>query len=557
MYPVTISHTASHPNERRRNPRHRAPFIIYVQLSSGIGGIVVNLGMDGVAFHAAQKLTAEKNSTLNLKLRGSGLNADLVGELVWVSATQKEAGIRFENLSSDAQRDIADWIAREAQVFEPVAMEEPLRPKLMPATPGNSAGGEKSAPHSLSPALAASRATPADTAPKTDVDANESHLRAPLDSVAGISSAMPLLEIVSPPQHRNVPADRLDEHLQGRIADSPALPEQNRFARPLHDQGLFEPVPIDQPYQFPGSYSSPIVRPKEAMQKVSEELPAATKGTSDQSKLGKTKEKEEMEAIPVQSLAGNFSPILPSEEPMPAVRGELRQGIAEPAVKSRFGKTENFEQTPKDRVSLPTNQLLEAGILGKWIPPALLLAWRRGDRQRKLTLAGTGLAGIGVFALLFALGLAHIESSVGQTAERAFVQQSPAQQFSPPQSVVLQSGSPHSSAPPAASIASVDPPQAGPVQPPPVPPATVPQQAQQPAASLLASLASNLLGIETDSNTPITEQQTTVQVWTSQRSGYYYCTDSDYYKTVQPGAFMAQEDALQSGYRPRLRQFCN
>ena len=48
-----------------------------------------------------------------------------------------------------------------------------------------------------------------------------------------------------------------------------------------------------------------------------------------------------------------------------------------------------------------------------------------------------------------------------------------------------------------------------------------------------------------------------VQVWVSKRSGYYYCTDSPYYKKVQPGATMAQRDALQSGYQPKLGQFCN
>jgi hypothetical protein len=46
-------------------------------------------------------------------------------------------------------------------------------------------------------------------------------------------------------------------------------------------------------------------------------------------------------------------------------------------------------------------------------------------------------------------------------------------------------------------------------------------------------------------------------VWTSKSSGYYYCTDDPYYKTVNPGAFMLQGDALQNGYRPILGQFCD
>jgi hypothetical protein len=48
-----------------------------------------------------------------------------------------------------------------------------------------------------------------------------------------------------------------------------------------------------------------------------------------------------------------------------------------------------------------------------------------------------------------------------------------------------------------------------------------------------------------------------VQVWTSKSSGYYYCSDSPSYSTLQPGALMNQRDALQSGYQPILGQFCN
>ena len=55
----------------------------------------------------------------------------------------------------------------------------------------------------------------------------------------------------------------------------------------------------------------------------------------------------------------------------------------------------------------------------------------------------------------------------------------------------------------------------------------------------------------------INEDQIGVLVWTSKTSGYYYCPDSPFYNMVKPGAFMAQRDALQSGYQPRLGQICN
>ena len=98
VYPVVSSQIASRPDERRRNPRHTASAIVYVHLGPDNGGIVINLGIDGVACQAARKLTAKKNTILNVRLRGSGLDVNLAGEIVWQGATQKEIGICFKDL---------------------------------------------------------------------------------------------------------------------------------------------------------------------------------------------------------------------------------------------------------------------------------------------------------------------------------------------------------------------------------------------------------------------------------------------------------------------------
>ena len=64
-------------------------------------------------------------------------------------------------------------------------------------------------------------------------------------------------------------------------------------------------------------------------------------------------------------------------------------------------------------------------------------------------------------------------------------------------------------------------------------------------------------GYEPETRTEIDETQVGVQVWTLKTSGYYYCADSQFYNMTQPGTFMTQGDALQSGYRPKLGQFCD
>lgn len=535
VYPVTISQSTSRPNERRRNTRHRAPSIIYVQLGSGNGGIVVNLGMDGVAFHAAQKLTAEINSTVSLRLRGSGLNADLEGELVWIGVTQKEAGICFKNLSAEAKQDLAHWITREAQVFEPVGIEIRPGPNLLPATPVVSTARDNSASYPLSNALAMSRSMPPEAPSSSNVAATEPYLPVTQKSAYGVAGAAPLLEIVPPLPNRNVAADELVERLHGRNSDSSAVIEPSRVENAPHDDALFEPVPIDRPYQFPASYASPLVLPKESKVPVTQELPA---------------------------------------EP------------AEPAVKSEPDKTVVGKPLPQKRVAVRPDKLNGSG-LEKWIPPALLVAWKGSNVERKLMLAGSGVACVAVVALLLVLGVTRVRSSVLKSAVSEIVQQSAAQssteqisqvqassmpqsavqnsevsqstvQQSPDQQPEVQaSAAPQTTVPPAASSTSPEHASEAPAQAVPPPPATVPAQYQQPPASLFSNFANNLFGNGSETTTPITDAQIGVQVWTSQRSGWYYCTDSDYYKKVQPGTFMAQEDALQSGYRPRLGQFCN
>ena len=46
-------------------------------------------------------------------------------------------------------------------------------------------------------------------------------------------------------------------------------------------------------------------------------------------------------------------------------------------------------------------------------------------------------------------------------------------------------------------------------------------------------------------------------VWAVRHSGYYYCVDNLNPETPQTGALMWQGEALQSGYRPRLGNYCN
>ncbi len=46
------------------------------------------------------------------------------------------------------------------------------------------------------------------------------------------------------------------------------------------------------------------------------------------------------------------------------------------------------------------------------------------------------------------------------------------------------------------------------------------------------------------------------KVWANKQSGFYYCSDSAFYGKLRPGHYMAQGDALQTGYRPNSKEYC-
>ena len=47
-----------------------------------------------------------------------------------------------------------------------------------------------------------------------------------------------------------------------------------------------------------------------------------------------------------------------------------------------------------------------------------------------------------------------------------------------------------------------------------------------------------------------------IRVWVNTRSGFYYCPGTELYGKLQPGRYMGESDALQSGYQPSLKQTC-
>jgi hypothetical protein len=619
VYPVGSSQSTYGSEERRGAVRHRTPSLMYVQLGPENGGIVVNLGRNGLAFQAAMKLNVEKNSVLNVRLRGSGLNAELAGEIAWLGATQKDAGICFKSVSPSVGREIADWVERQTQGREAAAPADGPRSKAMSAMAGIGATRDLHAQRKLSAALAMSRAVPAGPQRSSDADSSKSSSPAPVKSPATVSGPAPLPEIVSPVEHANTPPVDSPGHAQDHAGVSVASPKPTQVVQQLQDQQPLELTTIERLRKLLARPSASIVHPAASIQRMTEKPPQASAEAIRKNEFSKAEEigmsnpdkNPSSEVSCGASLAegasepGNCPPEVTAEDlsnsniPSPSdveitsakdlCSMETEEKIDSPAnnIPRNEGSEEfcanmvdgrDMSQAPvlpqtlnaADQVSIPQSTVPQStvprvavpkirwpgqNVSEKWIPPVLLAAWRQGNRHRRIMLGGTAGVCLLIFGAILALAVAGINRQ-GRPAQKASTQQSTAP--------VISGALMTAAAIPAASAAKVETPRSASPRRPVTPPAVIATPApdsQRPPASLLASFKHTFLGIDTEKPTDvkptINRNQLGVQVWTFQRTGYYYCADSPYYKTLQPGTTMSQVDALQSGYQPRLEQYCN
>lgn len=418
--------------ERRRSPRHKASSLIYVEVGTGTGGIVLDLGTDGMSCHVVQALNAKINSSLPVRLRGSGLKAEFEGELIWLSDTRKDLGLRLKNPSAEFQTEIEKWMVRESQPADVQALEKQPWSRPMPAVAVTSPGADPSFSHSLSAALALARAiAPAPEAPRTSSVAPSVQSAA----VAPIEVAPPAIQTNQTQSNQSVSPVLIDED------KAIAATIQQRIARPIELRAPVAPPPVDP---------KPLI-------------------------------------------------VASPEPPRPPAEVKVS-----PASKTR--RVKDSKLIPKSEFELSLAKVIETIKAGNWIPRAILTAWDLGNRRQRMLLAGS--ATVCAVALIFVLivGIASIGQSSAQT--------------------------PQPSVPGAA-------------------------RTHRHRSTTFADFVDILLGREPPPHTGLYDDQVYIQVWASKQTGFYYCTDTPYYKDVQPGVFMSQGEALQSGYRPILGQFCD
>lgn len=125
--PETPKNSGSkHPEKDRRiHTRQRVHSLSYVKIGEGNGGIVLNISEGGISVQAAGVLDDGENVPMWLEIPQVRERLKITGEIVWLSPSRKEAGLRFVDLPESALREIRRWMAREAA---PEKFEEETEP---------------------------------------------------------------------------------------------------------------------------------------------------------------------------------------------------------------------------------------------------------------------------------------------------------------------------------------------------------------------------------------------------------------------------------------------
>ena len=129
---TTPTSNAEPPPERRIQSRFPMTASTYIQLSDGNGGLMANLSKTGFCVRAAKTLETDHLPVVRFQLPDARDFVESSAWIVWKSPSKKTVGARFENLSDEAQSQIAQWIDSQP-LPKSAPIKNPLLDKIPPS----------------------------------------------------------------------------------------------------------------------------------------------------------------------------------------------------------------------------------------------------------------------------------------------------------------------------------------------------------------------------------------------------------------------------------------
>jgi PilZ domain len=95
--------------QQSRNPRTRMAEVVYLNMQSGNGGIVVDVSRTGLGFQAACPI--QPDEPMSFRFSSESIHdIEVTGDLVWTDQDRKRGGLRFGMLPVEVRQQIQRWL---------------------------------------------------------------------------------------------------------------------------------------------------------------------------------------------------------------------------------------------------------------------------------------------------------------------------------------------------------------------------------------------------------------------------------------------------------------
>ena len=281
---------AEPPPERRAQRRLPMTASTYVQLNDGNGGLMANLSKTGFCVRAAKTLESDQLPVVRFQLPDTRDFVESSAWIVWKSPSKKMVGARFENLSDEAQAQIAQWIdsqplPKTASIKNPSSrtqlspnplakspLEQHEKISPLPKTPAPvttapvtlMAADSVPLPAYISPLAISLDAQPAaPTANNPSSARSQPPLAAKVPPIAPTKASPPTSEKTLAPVPAIIPAPSSTK--PAPIASAPVLlPSQKPLSAPLSNRATVTPVELNNKalnLASPPAFVPPVVPP--------------------------------------------------------------------------------------------------------------------------------------------------------------------------------------------------------------------------------------------------------------------------------------------------------
>jgi TonB family protein len=100
----------AYPSERRHHIRRQLSGLAYLDIGPDNGGIALNLSEEGMAFQAVGPLDSWTSVSLRIQVPHSRMRIEIPAQIVWLSESNRQAGVRFVDVPPEGRTQIEEWL---------------------------------------------------------------------------------------------------------------------------------------------------------------------------------------------------------------------------------------------------------------------------------------------------------------------------------------------------------------------------------------------------------------------------------------------------------------